>query len=182
MQRILKYVVRSILLGFLFNSSTVTAQSVKFSDGFPITKKSEIFRMDELKTGMTGVGYTVFKGAKAEEFKFEVLGLMKGMLGADKDVILAKLSGEKIEFTGVISGMSGSPVYIDGRLLGAVSYRFGRFSKEPIAGITPIEDMLEIYSDSVSTAKSKSKHRRASHQPTNSRNTPLAEHIHLHQK
>ena len=155
MQRLLKYAVTSTLLGIFFNPSAAAAKSVKFSNGFPVTKRSEIFRMDELKTGMTGVGYTVFQGAKAEEFQFEVLGLMKGMLGAGKDVILAKLSGEKIEFTGVISGMSGSPVYIDGRLLGAVSYRFGRFSKEPIAGITPIEDMLEIYTESVSPVPAK---------------------------
>jgi len=161
MQQTIYYAVTSILFGILINSSTATAESVKFSNGFPVTKKSEIFSMDELKTGMTGVGYTVFQGDKAEEFRFEVLGLMKGMLGADKDVILAKLSGKKIEFTGVISGMSGSPVYIDGRLLGAVSYRFGRFSKEPIAGITPIEDMLEIYTDSVSVPDKKTKRKRA---------------------
>ncbi|MEE2901793.1 MAG: SpoIVB peptidase S55 domain-containing protein [Myxococcota bacterium] len=161
MQQRIYYAVTSILLGIFFYSSTATAQSVKFSNGFPVTKKSEIFSMAELKTGMTGVGYTVFQGDKAEEFRFEVLGLMKGMLGADKDVILAKLSGKKIEFTGVISGMSGSPVYIDGRLLGAVSYRFGRFSKEPIAGITPIEDMLEIYTNSVSLSGKKTKRKRA---------------------
>jgi hypothetical protein len=74
----------------------------------------------------------------------EVLGVLRNMNGPKSDVVLVKLIGEKPEFTGVVAGMSGSPVYIDGKLLGAIAYRIGQFSKEPIAGVTPIEQMLEI--------------------------------------
>jgi hypothetical protein len=74
----------------------------------------------------------------------EILGVLKNVLGPDRDMILARLEGSKPEYTGVAAGMSGSPVYIDGRLLGALSYRIGDFSKEPIAGITPIAQMLEV--------------------------------------
>ena len=74
----------------------------------------------------------------------EILGVLKNSLGPGRDMILARLHGQKPEYTGVVAGMSGSPVYIDGRLVGALSYRIGQFSKEPIAGITPIESMLEV--------------------------------------
>jgi hypothetical protein len=74
----------------------------------------------------------------------EILGVLRDSLGPGQDMILARLHGTKPEFTGVVAGMSGSPVYIDGRLVGALSYRIGQFSKEPIAGITPIEQMLEV--------------------------------------
>jgi hypothetical protein len=70
--------------------------------------------------------------------------LLKDALGPGQDMILARLHGDKPEYTGVVAGMSGSPVYIDGRLVGALSYRIGQFSKEPIAGITPIESMLQV--------------------------------------
>ena len=124
--------------------SVSLAAEVRFRNGFPVTKPSEVFPLSEVKRGLKGVGYTVFAENKAEPFEVEVLGVMEDMLGPGEDVILAKLHGKKIQFTGVISGMSGSPVYIDGRLLGAVAYRFGNFSKEPIAGITPIRRMLPL--------------------------------------
>ena len=101
--------------------------------------------LDEVRPGMTGVGRTVFEGNKVEEFGVEILGVMTNFLGPDRDLILARLHGEKVEFTGVAAGMSGSPVYVDGRLVGAVAYRIlSTFMKEPIAGITPIEYMLEM--------------------------------------
>lgn len=118
------------------------APEVAFQDGFPVTSPDQIYPLQEVKRGDVGVGYTVFSGDSLEPFDVEVLGIMEDMLGPGEDVILARLSGPRIEFTGVISGMSGSPVYIDGRLVGAVAYRFGSFSKEPIAGITPIDRML----------------------------------------
>jgi hypothetical protein len=74
----------------------------------------------------------------------EILGVLKDAIGPGQDMILARLKGEKPEYTGVVAGMSGSPVYIDGKLLGALSYRIGQFSKEPICGITPIEQMFEV--------------------------------------
>lgn len=127
---------------------------VEFKDGFPVTSKRRLYPLDAVAVGQRGVGYTVFTGAKVEPFEVEILGVIRGMLGPGKHVILARLHGEKIEFAGVISGMSGSPVFIDGKLVGAVSYRFGAFGKEPIAGITPIESMLAIYSDEVSPTPS----------------------------
>ncbi len=74
----------------------------------------------------------------------EILGLLHNALGPHQDMILARLHGTKPEYSGVVAGMSGSPVYIDGKLLGALAYRIGEFSKEPIAGITPIEQMLQV--------------------------------------
>jgi hypothetical protein len=93
---------------------------------------------------MTGTAYTVFQGVKPEPMGVEVLGVLRNMTGPKGDIILVRLHGQKPEFTGVVAGMSGSPVYIDGKLVGAISYRIGEFSKEPIAGVTPIEKMLEI--------------------------------------
>ena len=74
----------------------------------------------------------------------EILGVLRGARGPGQDLILARLHGDKPEYTGVVEGMSGSPVYIDGKLAGSLSYRIGQFTKEPIAGITPIEQMLEV--------------------------------------
>jgi hypothetical protein len=93
---------------------------------------------------MHGVAYTVFEGVKPESMGVEVLGVMHNVNGPKGDVILVRLQGEKAQYTGVVAGMSGSPVYIDGKLAGALAFRIGEFSKEPIAGVTPIGDMLEI--------------------------------------
>ncbi len=76
----------------------------------------------------------------------EILGVLRGARGPGHDMILVQLHGAKPEYTGVVAGMSGSPVYIGNRLLGSLSYRIGQFSKDPIAGITPIEQMLEVLS------------------------------------
>ena len=105
---------------------------------------TKFFPLAEVKRGMKGVAYTVFEGVNPEPMQVEILGLLKDALGPGQDMILARLHGEKPEYTGVVAGMSGSPVYIDGRLVGALSYRIGQFSKEPIAGITPIESMLQV--------------------------------------
>ncbi|MFL6389546.1 MAG: SpoIVB peptidase S55 [Terriglobales bacterium] len=110
----------------------------------PDTAQTKIMKVDEVRPGMKGVGYTVFQGTKPEPMGVEVLGVLRNLNGPKSDVVLVKLVGEKPEFTGVVAGMSGSPVYIDGKLLGAIAYRIGQFSKEPIAGVTPIEQMLEI--------------------------------------
>ena len=106
--------------------------------------ETKIFPLAELRKGMWGVAYTVFEGINPEPMRIEILGVLKDSLGPGRDMILARLHGTKPEFTGVVAGMSGSPVYIDGKLVGALSYRIGQFSKEPIAGITPIEQMLEV--------------------------------------
>jgi len=114
--------------------------------------EAKIFPLAQLKRGMKGVAYTVFEGVNPEPMQVEILGVLKDSLGPGRDMILARLYGTKPEFTGVVAGMSGSPVYIEGRLVGALSYRIGQFSKEPIAGITPIEQMLEVRDDEVRPA------------------------------
>ena len=95
---------------------------------------------------MRGKAYTVFQGTKPEPMEVEVLGILKNANGPKGDVILVRLGGEKAEYAGVVAGMSGSPVYLDGKLAGALAFRIGVFSKEPIAGVTPIAEMLEINS------------------------------------
>jgi hypothetical protein len=99
--------------------------------------------LEEVRPGMVGVGRTVFSGTELEDFKVHVLGVMRNVIGPKRSLILARLEGGPLAQTGVIAGMSGSPVYVDGRLMGAVSYALGQFSKEPIAGITPIAEMLD---------------------------------------
>ncbi|MEP7310725.1 MAG: SpoIVB peptidase S55 domain-containing protein [Acidobacteriota bacterium] len=99
--------------------------------------------VSEIRPGMVGVGRTVFEGTRVEEFKVKVLGVIENVIGTRRNLILARLEGGPLANTGVIAGMSGSPVYIDGRLIGAVSYALGAFSKEPIAGITPIDEMTD---------------------------------------
>jgi hypothetical protein len=103
-----------------------------------------IMALKDIKAGMRGTAYTVFEGNKPEPMQVEVLGILRNMTGPKGDVILVRLHGEKPEYTGIVAGMSGSPVYIDGKLVGALAFRIGQFSKEPIAGITPIASMLEI--------------------------------------
>jgi hypothetical protein len=102
--------------------------------------------VDEVRPGMVGVGRTVFQGDRIEEFKVHVLGVLRNVMGPSRNLILARLEGGPLAETGVIAGMSGSPVYVDGKLMGAVSYSLGMFSKEPIAGITPIDEMIEATS------------------------------------
>ncbi|HKT87936.1 MAG TPA: hypothetical protein VJQ59_05840 [Candidatus Sulfotelmatobacter sp.] len=100
--------------------------------------------VDQIHPGMRGVAYTVFEGVKPEPMDVEVLGVLHNVNGPKGDIILVRLHGTKVEYTGVVAGMSGSPVYFDGKLAGALAFRIGEFSKEPIAGVTPIADMLEI--------------------------------------
>jgi hypothetical protein len=100
--------------------------------------------LDQIHEGMKGTALTVFQGVKPEAMDVEVLGVMRNVNGPKGSIILVRLHGIKPEYTGVVAGMSGSPVYFDGKLAGALAFRIGEFSKEPIAGVTPIEEMLEI--------------------------------------
>ncbi len=102
------------------------------------------FPLSQVHRGLMGTAWTVFTGAKPEPMQVEILGVLRGARGPGHDMILAQLHGTKPEYTGVVAGMSGSPVYIGDKLLGSLSYRIGQFSKDPIAGITPIEQMLEV--------------------------------------
>jgi hypothetical protein len=108
---------------------------------------TEIMKLSEIKTGMEGEGKTIFKGSSIESFKFKVLGVLEKFV-SDKSLIIAELYAPELNEGGVIAGMSGSPVYIDGKLIGSVSYGLSNFSKKPIAGITPIEDILKISANS----------------------------------
>jgi hypothetical protein len=109
-----------------------------------VSKPVQTIPVGEIHAGMHGVAYTVFQGTKPESMGVEVLGILRNANGPKGDIILVRLSGEKAEYTGVVAGMSGSPVYLDGKLAGALAFRIGEFSKEPIAGVTPIAEMLEI--------------------------------------
>jgi hypothetical protein len=105
--------------------------------------RATVMPVAEVRPGMVGVGRTVFRGEAVEEFTVRIIGTLKSVVAPQRDLILAKLEGGPLAETGVIAGMSGSPVYIDGRLLGAISYQLGQFPKEAIAGITPIAEMTE---------------------------------------
>ncbi len=105
-----------------------------------------IFPLKDVRAGQHGIGRTVFSGSRVEEFQVEILGVLEN-IGPRESIILARLKGGPLENTGVMQGMSGSPVYIDGRLAGAVALGFP-LSKEAIAGIRPIEEMLQVDPDS----------------------------------
>src|SRR3954452_22862027 len=103
----------------------------------------ELFPEDALKPGLKGIAWTVFQGSKPEPVPVEIVGVAKNMWGPRQDIIIGKLTG-KAERTNVAGGMSGSPVYIDGKLVGAISLRLSVFSPDAICGITPIRLMLEV--------------------------------------
>ena len=108
---------------------------------------TSLMPIDEIKPGMIGTGRTIFEGSEMKDFKVHILGVLKNVQAPKRNLILARLEGGPLAETGVIAGMSGSPVYIDGRLIGAVSYSIGAFPKEPIAGVTPIAEMIEATAD-----------------------------------
>jgi hypothetical protein len=122
-------------LSFPASAQTSSAQTAQ---------NPQIIAVSQIHAGMRGVAYTVFEGVKPEAMEVEVLGVLHNVNGPKGDIILVRLHGQKVEYTGVVAGMSGSPVYLDGKLAGALAFRIGEFSKEPIAGVTPIADMLEI--------------------------------------
>ena len=104
-------------------------------------RSSHTFALADVKPGMKGVGKTCFQGGQPEDFQAEIIGILRG-IGPGANAILARLSGGPLEKTGVFEGMSGSPVFIDGKLAGAVAFSFP-FAKEAIAGITPIDEMVQ---------------------------------------
>ncbi|MCH7978445.1 MAG: hypothetical protein IH935_05645 [Acidobacteria bacterium] len=143
----------TLRLSFLTAVFLVTSQSqlalaqVSAPVSAEVSKSSapriSIFPLADIRPGMRGIGKTVFKGNKIEEFQVEILGVLRNV-APRQNMILARLSGGPLERTGVMAGMSGSPVYIDGKLVGAIASGF-QFSKEPIAGITPMEQMLDAF-------------------------------------
>ena len=115
-------------------TAALAAPSAPAAEGF--------MPLSEVRPGMRGVGRTVFEGARVDEFDVTILGVLENAVGPGQSLVLARLGGGPLATTGMIAGMSGSPVFVDGRLLGAVAYAFP-FGKEPIAGITPIAEMIE---------------------------------------
>jgi hypothetical protein len=113
---------------------------------FPVRAQAptstEILPLSEVRPGMQGYAYTIFTGDQVEKFDLEVIGVMPNFLGPRQSIILVQLKGQKVEHTGVVAGMSGSPVYFNGKLAGALSLKLGVFTKEPIGGVTPIEDVI----------------------------------------
>src|SRR5215470_18237581 len=128
-------VVYAFLVALLSFSDLTVAQAPKAVDTISV---------NQIHAGMKGIAYTVFQGTKPEPMDVEVLGVLRNANGPKGNVILVRLTGSKPEYTGVVAGMSGSPVYFDGKLAGALAFRIGEFSKEPIAGVTPIAEMMEI--------------------------------------
>jgi hypothetical protein len=125
--------LRAALLAFALAGASLAA----------LPPPASFMPVDDVRAGMEGVGRTVFSGETPEEFAVHILGVLRNIVGPQRDLVLARLDGGPLAEAGVMQGMSGSPVYIDGRLLGAVSYALGTFSKVPIAGITPIGEMVE---------------------------------------
>jgi hypothetical protein len=117
------------------------AVPVVFALSAALSAQTPLFPLKDVRAGMRGVGRTVFSGDRIDEFQVEILGVLDN-IGPKQSLILARLSGGPLEHTGVMQGMSGSPVYIDGKLAGAVAMAFP-FAKDPIAGIRPIEDMIK---------------------------------------
>lgn len=112
-----------------------------------VPANTSLMPIEEVKPGMVGTGRTIFEGAELQDFKVHILGVLKNVQAPQRNLILARLEGGPLAQTGVIAGMSGSPVYVEGRLVGAVSYSIGAFPKEPIAGITPIGEMIDATAD-----------------------------------
>ncbi len=135
-----------ILIAIIWVLSVVAGAQVPSSTTNGSTRQTAaaFMPLSELKEGMRGKARTVFRGSEAEEFDVEILGIVPGAIGPKQDLIVGRLSGGSADRTSVFAGMSGSPVYIDGKLAGAISYSFP-FSKEPICGITPIEQMVSIF-------------------------------------
>ncbi len=107
--------------------------------------RAEFYKIEDLRPGMKGVGKTCYRGSKPEEFQVEILGVMRG-ISPGANAVLARFSGGPIDQIGVFEGMSGSPVYIEGKLLGAVAFSFP-FAKEAIGGITPITQMVDAFTE-----------------------------------
>ncbi len=124
-------------------AQTATPAGAKPANGAG-AQKTEFFPLDQVRPGMRATGYTVFVGGEPKPFQLEILGLINGFQFPRQAAVLSKLLGDDMNHMGVFQGMSGSPVYIDGKLLGAVAFGY-QFAKDPIAGITPIQHMIEVF-------------------------------------
>jgi hypothetical protein len=143
--------------------SLVSVVSAVVSAQKPVAKTPsnvQLFPLEDIRPGMKGTAQTVFSGSQTEEFGVEILGVLPGFPAPRQSAIIARLSGPNAEKTGVFAGMSGSPVYIEGKLVGAIAFSFP-FSKEPIAGITPIKQMIDLFNKGSENENVKPKEPRA---------------------
>jgi hypothetical protein len=139
-----------LVAAFIFSLSGVAPAQTP--GGNPSAKDPRLFALEDLRPGMKGVARTVFSGSETQDFGVEILGVLPGFPNPRQSAIIARLSGSNVEKTGVFAGMSGSPVYIDGKLVGAIAFSFP-FSKDPIAGITPIKQMIDLFGQGGSETK-----------------------------
>ena len=140
----------AIVFAFLCLSSAAFAQTSSagpISSSSNSTETNKFLPLSEVREGMRGTARTVFRGTEPEEFSVEILGVVPGGIGPKQDMIVGRISGGQADRTAVFAGMSGSPVYINGKLIGAISYSFP-FAKEAICGITPIDQMIAIFEKS----------------------------------
>ncbi len=149
------------VLAILVSASAIFAQSTPVTtstSGSASAGNARYMPLSQVREGMRGTAMTVFRGTVPEEFNVEILGVVPGGIGPKQDLIVGRISGGSADRTSVFAGMSGSPVYIDGKLVGAISYSFP-FSKEPICGITPIEQMIDIFEQKGSAGSASSEPR-----------------------
>jgi hypothetical protein len=160
MKRFFPLFLTAVVIAFL--SGVVAAQKVAGQKpaGDVQVKGVELFPLEDLRPGMKGTARTVFSGTETQEFGVEILGVIPGYPGPRQSAIIARLSGANVEKTGVFAGMSGSPVYIDGKIVGAIAFSFP-FAKEPIAGITPIKQMIDLFNKGSENDSQKPKEPRA---------------------
>ena len=135
----MRFAFRPIVLTALLLALAVAATVFAAGSG-PL---DNILPLDQVKPGMRGEVYTIIEGDKIEKLDLEVIGILPNLMGPQQDIILVRLVGDRAQEVGVAAGMSGSPVYIDGKLVGALSLKFGIFTKEALGGVTPIAHMLE---------------------------------------
>ncbi|MEP6742888.1 MAG: hypothetical protein ABJB61_10355 [bacterium] len=147
----MKSIVNVLLFAILIAGITGLAVAQK-PNVVAATPDVRLFPLEDLRSGMKGTARTVFSGTEPQEFSVEILGVLPGFPGPRQSAIIARLSGANVEKTGVFAGMSGSPVYIDNRLVGAIAFSFP-FSKEPIAGITPIKQMIDLFERGTASIK-----------------------------
>jgi hypothetical protein len=133
-----------LLAGASFTVLAQTATTDNLKSQISNLKSTEFYPLSQVRKGQRATGYTVFEGSEPKAFELEVLGVLEGFNSPQQNAIIVKLLGSDTARTGVFAGMSGSPAYIDGKLVGAIAFAY-QFSKEAIGGITPIQDMVDIF-------------------------------------
>lgn len=151
MTRVVKTLASQLAMAILLAACLATAFGQKASTD-KTQSGDQFFPVEQVKPGMKAVGYTVFTGSEPKKFELEILGVLTGFPNPGQNAVLSKLLGDELNHTGVFQGMSGSPVYIDGKLVGAVAFGY-QFAKDPIAGITPIKEMLAVFDQKQSDKK-----------------------------